>query len=161
MLLLAAMIAAITLVAIDHITKYWALTYLKPLENTTVIKGLLDFTFVENRGAAFGFLSGQRWLFVIITIIVSLGIIYTFIKLPKNKVNTWIRFSLLLIFAGAIGNFVDRIYRGYVVDFLEVTFISFPVFNVADIYVVIGTGILMFIMLFVLKDEPKKEKDKS
>ncbi len=159
MLLLVGVLAAL-LVALDHITKYWALTYLKPLGNTSVIEGILDFTFVENRGAAFGFLSGQRWLFIILTLVISVGIIYIFIKLPRNKVNLWIRFSLLLIFAGAMGNIIDRIYRGYVVDFLEITFISWPVFNMADIYVVIGTTMLMFIMLFVLKDEPRKEKMK-
>lgn len=158
MLILAGIISFI-LIAFDQIAKYFALTRLKPIGSTTIIDGVMNFTFVKNPGAAFGILSGQRWLFILITIVVTTGIIYVFLRLPKNKPNNWMRVALLLVFAGAIGNMIDRIFRGYVVDFLEFRFFEFPVFNIADIYVVTGTALLVFLMLFVLKDEPTKEEN--
>ena len=154
------MISAITvivLVLLDQITKWQALTKLKPIKNTVVIKGFLDFTFVENRGAAFGILSGQRVFFILLTVVVTVGIIYSFYKLPKTKEYSWLKCGLVLVLSGAIGNVIDRAIRGYVVDFLEVTFIKWPVFNLADIYVVIGACFILFLSLFVIKEEEKKE----
>ena len=131
-------ITVIILVILDQITKWQALTKLKPIKNTVVIKGFLDFTFVENRGAAFGILSGKRVFFILLTVVVAAGIIYSFYKLPKTREYNWLKCGLVLVLSGAIGNVIDRAVRGYVVDFLEVTFIKWPVFNLADIYVVIG-----------------------
>ena len=148
-------IAAVLLVALDHITKYLALVRLKPIGNMEVTKGFLDFTFVENRGAAFGILSGQRGFFIILTAVVAAIIIYFFWKLPKTREYNWVRIALVLVFSGAIGNVIDRAFRGYVVDFLEFTFIRWPVFNVADIYVVVGTAFLVILLLFVIKEEPE------
>lgn len=150
-------IIVIVLVILDQITKWQALTKLKPIKNTVVIKGFLDFTFVENRGAAFGILSGKRVFFILLTVVVAAGIIYSFYKLPKTREYNWLKCGLVLVLSGAIGNVIDRTVRGYVVDFLEVTFIKWPVFNLADIYVVVGACFILFLSLFVIKEEEKKE----
>ena len=150
-------ITVIILVILDQITKWQALTKLKPIKNTVVIKGFLDFTFVENRGAAFGILSGKRVFFLLLTVVVAAGIIYSFYKLPKTREYNWLKCGLVLVLSGAIGNVIDRAVRGYVVDFLEVTFIKWPVFNLADIYVVVGACFILFLSLFVIKEEEKKE----
>lgn len=149
-------IAAVLLVALDQVTKWLALERLKPIGNMEALPGILDFTFVENRGAAFGMLQGQRWLFVILTIAVMGIIIGAYFKMPQTREYNWLRLCLPLVLAGAIGNMIDRLFRGYVVDFLEFAFINFPVFNVADIYVVVGTGVAAFLILFVIKDEQKE-----
>lgn len=157
MIMLNYMIATVALVLIDQITKLIALVKLRPIGNITILKGFMDFTYVENRGAAFGMLQGKQWLFIIITIVVAIGVIVAFKKMPVNKEYNLVRLACVLILGGAFGNLIDRIVRGYVVDFFEFTFISYPVFNVADIYVVIGAIWLAWIMIFVIKDDaPKK-----
>ena len=151
------LILTVILVAADQFSKYIALTSLKPVGNITFIKGFMEFTFVENRGAAFGILNGARWLFVIITIAVTAVIIYYIAKkMPKTKEYKFLPLSLMLILAGAWGNAIDRLIRGYVVDYFEFTFFSWPVFNVADIYVVVGTVLLAVLLVFVIKDEKKE-----
>ena len=136
--MLISVIVAAVLAAVDQITKHIALTKLKPIGNTTFIKGFMDFTFVENRGAAFGILNGKIWLLLILAAIICAVIIYSMLKMPKTKEYRLLKAALTLILAGAVGNVIDRVIRGYVVDFFEFTFISFPVFNMADIYVVVG-----------------------
>lgn len=152
-------ILAAVLIAVDQITKYIALTRLKPVENVTFIKGFMDFTFVENRGAAFGILNGKVWLLLIVAVVICAAIIYAMRKMPDTKEYKWLKWTLMLILAGAVGNVIDRLFRGYVVDFFEFTFISWPVFNMADIYVVVGTVLMAFIVLFVIKDDDKKIKE--
>jgi lipoprotein signal peptidase len=153
--LIIVLLSVVILTALDQYSKYIALTHLKPLGNITVIKGWFDFTFVENRGAAFGILEGQRWLFVLLTIAVTIGVIIYLRKMKeKDCAHNFLKFSLILIMAGAWGNAIDRLLRGYVVDYFEFTFINYPVFNVADIYVVTGTILLAVLLLLVIKDEP-------
>ncbi len=147
-------IVAVLLTALDQFSKYLAVSKLKPLENVTVIDGFFDLTFVENRGAAFGILNGQRWFFILITIAVTIGVLIYLVKaVKKNEVPKFLRFSIVLILAGAWGNAIDRLFRGYVVDYFEFTFINYPVFNVADIYVVVGTIVMALILIFFVKDE--------
>ena len=153
--MLISVIVAAVLAAVDQITKHIALTKLKPIGNTTFIKGVMDFTFVENRGAAFGILNGKIWLLLILAAIICAVIIYSMLKMPKTKEYRLLKAALTLILAGAVGNVLDRVIRGDVVDFFEFTFISFPVFNMADIYVVVGAIALARIMIFVIKDEDK------
>ena len=152
-------IAVLALTALDQYSKYLALMKLKPIGNITVIKNWFDLTFVENRGAAFGILEGQRWFFVAMTILVTGVAIYYLYKIRKEKNEyTWLKVSIVLILAGAWGNCIDRLLRGYVVDYFEFTFISFPVFNVADIYVVVGTILMSVLMFFVIEEEEKMER---
>ncbi len=145
---------SVILIIIDQITKILALKFLKPINGShTVIEGILSLTFVENQGAAFGILQGYRWLFVFLTVVIICFISYYYIKMPKSRPYLWIRVSLVLISAGAIGNCIDRLFRKYVVDFLQFDFIRFPVFNIADIFVVVGTILLAVVMLFFIKEE--------
>lgn len=141
------------LIAIDQITKYIAVNNLKPLGSISIIDKILSFTFVENRGAAFGIFQGKTLLLSIITICILIAIIYLYSQLPKTKVYRCIRFCLVLIASGAVGNLIDRLLRGYVIDFFHATFINFPVFNVADIYVVVGAILMAIIVIFFIKEE--------
>ena len=147
------LIAAVLLVAVDQITKYIALTQLKPIGSVTFIDGFMDFTFVENRGAAFGIFSGKTWLLLVISIIICAVLVWAMTKMPKTKEYRKLRVTFVLILSGAVGNIIDRALRGYVVDFLEFTFIKWPVFNMADIYVVVGTIVMAVIIMFFMKDE--------
>ena len=141
------------LVVLDQLTKVLALQYLKPVGSVTVFPHVLDLTFVENRGVAFGLFSGQRWFILLVTAVICVGLIWYWKSLPQKKEYKPLRISLLLILGGAISNILDRLFRGYVVDYLEVTFIDWPVFNLADIFVVVGTILMAIMVLFVLKDE--------
>ena len=113
-----SIITVVLLIMLDQWTKWQALTKLKPIRNKVVLEGFLDFTFVENRGAAFGILSGQRLFFIILTAVVTIGILYSFYKLPNTKEYLWLKAALLLVLSGAIGNVIDRVERGSVIDFL-------------------------------------------
>ena len=155
-------IAVAVLILLDQGTKFWALASLKPIHNMTLVEGFMDLTFVENRGVAFGMFSGQRWFILLLTGIIAVGLIWFYKAMPKKKEYFPLRVSLALVLSGAIGNIIDRLFRGYVVDFFEFTFFEWPVFNVADIYVVVGVILLALMILFVVKDEDldfKKKKD--
>lgn len=159
---LLPIIAVAALILLDQGTKLWALASLKPIHNMTLVEGFIDLTFVENRGVAFGMFSGQRWFILLLTGVIAVGLIYFYHTLPRKKEYVPVRFSLILVLSGAIGNIIDRVFRGYVVDFFEFTFFEWPVFNVADIYVVVGVILMTFLVLFVVKDEDlslKKKKD--
>ena len=116
------------------------------LEEIPVIKDVLYFTYVENRGAAFGILQNHRWIFITVTILAMIAIIvYIAWKEPKNKM---LLVSLALILGGGIGNLIDRISLSYVIDFIDVRLIHFHVFNIADICVVCGCILLCIYILF-------------
>ena len=136
----------ILLILLDQGTKLWALGSLKPIHSMTVVDGFLDLTFVENRGVAFGMLSGQRWLILVLTGVIAGALIYFYRTLPKKKAYLPLRAALLLVLSGAVGNIIDRVCRGYVVDF----------------FVVAGVILMVLLIVFVLKDEDldlKKKKD--
>ena len=155
-------IAVVVLILLDQGTKLWALASLKPIHNMTLVEGFMDLTFVENRGVAFGMFSGQRWFILLLTGIIAAGLIWFYVTMPKKKEYFPLRVSLVLVLSGAIGNIIDRLFRGYVVDFFEFTFFEWPVFNVADIYVVVGVILLALMIIFVVKDEDlelQKKKD--
>jgi len=152
---IAGILGVFLLVVIDRFTKYIAVSALEPLEDKSItfIKGFMDFTLIKNTGAAFGMLEGARWFFIFLTIIVISVIVYYYRKMPIDKNYNIMRGALVFISAGAIGNFIDRILNGNVTDFLEFTFFPFPVFNVADIFVVLGTSVLAYMMLFKIEDK--------
>ena len=141
----------------DQAAKLLTLKYLTdaPLR---LIPEVLHLTYVENRGAAFGMLADQRWVFIVISTVAIVALVaYLFIKKPKDKL---LCISLALIAGGGIGNMIDRIFRGFVVDMIDVTLIDFYVFNVADSAVCIGCGLLI---LYMILDEirTKREKHKA
>jgi signal peptidase II len=139
------------IVAADQITKYLTVTYLKPLGSIPVIEGIFNLTYVENRGAAFGILQNQRWFLVILPIIIVAAVVFYLVTHRRDSVLR--RISLAVILGGALGNLIDRIFHGYVIDMLQTAFIEFPVFNVADSAVVCGTILLAIQMLFL--DKPQ------
>jgi len=135
------------IVVLDQLTKYLARTYLKPVKSVPLIRNVFHFTYVENRGAAFGILQNQRWLFIALTVVVSAVIAYyLFVRTLESPVLT---IALSMILGGAIGNLIDRLRLGYVVDMLHFVLIDYPVFNVADSFVVIGTILLAYYILFI------------
>lgn len=152
--------AAAILICLDQAAKYFAVLKLKPIGSMVLVDGVMDLTYVENHGVAFGMLSGQRWAILLLTGVITVGLVYYYTTLPKTREYFYARIAMVMIFAGAIGNMIDRMLRGFVVDFFEFTFFQWPVFNVADIYVVLGVFILMILILFVIK-EPAEEKEKD
>jgi len=134
----------------DQITKYLAYVFLQPHSTIPVINGFFYLTYVENRGAAFGILQNKAGLLAIITIIIIIAAIYYIFRNPE--ISKSMRYSIALIIAGAIGNLIDRVRLGYVIDFFD--FVVWPVFNIADSAVVIGSFILVFLLLF---DKQKAE----
>lgn len=153
-----ALIIGVLLAATDLIIKYFVLTYLQPVGSVTAIDGLLDFTYVENRGVAFGMFSDMRWFFVAVTVVLIAIIIYImFKKKPSGKM---FYISAALIIGGGIGNLIDRIFYGFVVDYISVSFFP-PVCNFADYCITVGTLLLIVYVLFfsnVMKSEKKVNK---
>lgn len=144
-----ALIMVAVLVVIDQASKYAAVTYLRGAGTYVLIPGILGLTYAENHGAAFGIMQGARWFFVIFTIIVLGFIAYYYEKMPPiGKLYPWTRLTLLLIAGGALGNFIDRLRYGFVVDFFHILLFRFPIFNFADIFIVVGAFGLSIIMLF-------------
>lgn len=150
----------IVFIAIDRITKQWAIETVQKGE-IELISDALSFYYLENRGAAWGMLQNATWLFIISTVIILAIMVYFYGKIPCERKYHLLRFSLLLLAAGAIGNFVDRIMWHYVVDFIYVKLISFPIFNVADCYVCISAALLIYCLLFKYKEEEFLWKNKS
>lgn len=149
-------------VFIDQISKYLIVLNLDLHESVEIIPGVFNFTYIRNEGAAFGSMSDSRWLFMILSVVMIVGIlVFMFWKKPKSKL---LLSALTLIVAGGIGNMIDRIRLEYVIDFLD--FCAFPnlwkwTFNVADSFVVIGAGIIILWMLLDMIKEYKAEKAKK
>ena len=146
-------LSSAVLVIIDQLTKNIALNTLYDNEPIVLIDGILELTYVENRGAAFGILQNRLIFFYILTVIVFFVIFIYLYKLKLNQHYLLIFISLILIFSGAVGNFIDRLKNKYVVDFIYFKLIDFPVFNFADICITIGCTILILSLIFVYKGE--------
>ena len=143
-------------IVVDQISKFIAATYLTKVDTVPIIKDVLHLTYVENRGAAFGILKNHRWIFITIS---ALAIIVITVILFKGAVENRLQcFSLALIVSGGIGNMIDRLLLGYVVDFIDFRLINFAVFNLADSIVCIGAGILIFSLIVDIVKEAKKER---
>jgi len=143
---------AVLLIAVDQVTKYFAVTKLMNQKSWIIWDGVFELRYLENRGAAFGMLQDQKLFFVTIAIIILAVIIYVLIKAPYQKMYTKLHITLIFIASGAIGNLIDRLRYDYVVDFLYFSLINFPIFNVADIYVTLSSIYLVFLLLFVYKE---------
>lgn len=118
---------------------------------------ILNFTYLENRGAAFGILQNNRLFFIMLTMTVVGYLIYYFIKHYKTNTSL-LNIAITFIITGAVGNFYDRLIKTYVVDFIEFSFINFPVFNVADIFVTVGSILIIIYLLFFEEGEKKNER---
>ena len=137
-------------ILIDQVSKYGAIKYLKNSQPYKIIGDFFQFNYVENRGAAFGILEHRRIFFIIITIIIIL-FISTYLVKNYSNLNVITRLSLSMLIGGAAGNLIDRIRFGYVVDFISFRIkgvYSFPVFNLADTFIVISTFLIVILILF-------------
>ena len=147
-----AIFLMLLLITLDQVSKRLAYTLLQPI-GTVPLTPFFSLTYVENRGAAFGILYGARWFFVMFTVAVLGALLFYYRHLPAHRLRHWTRLSIVLLSAGAIGNFIDRLLFGFVIDFFHVTAFNFPVFNVADILIVVGA--LLFSLMTILTDEKK------
>lgn len=158
----------IALIAFDQFTKYLAVQKLKNQPAFVLIEDILEFDYLENRGVAFGMLQNKKILILLTGIILLAGVCFLLFKMPSGRKFTILHFVFSVIIAGGIGNMIDRISLGYVVDFIYFKLIDFPTFNVADCFIVCATFFLFFMCVFVLKEEDfdfislkKKPKENS
>lgn len=151
------------LLLIDQATKYLARAEFMDGSSQTIIPKVLRLIYHENDGAAWGLFSGRASLLSFITLIASIVLVYFFFKLPSSKKYWPIRLIIIGIVAGAVGNnLLDRVIHGYVIDFIYFELIDFPVFNVADMYITVGTAFFALLILFKYKEEDfdfMKKKD--
>lgn len=155
-----SLIVGAMLVIIDQIIKYFVSAYLQPIGSVSVIDNLFSLTYVENKGVAFGMFSDMRWIFVALTaIMLAMIIFYLFKKRPKGK---FFYICAALIIGGGVGNLIDRIFYGYVIDYLSLSFFP-PVCNFADYCITAGTIMLVIYLLFFsdILDGSKKAKIKN
>ena len=139
----------------DYFTKLIAVSRLKGEDPVPLIRGILRFSYVENPGAAWGMLANHRWVFMVFSVLAIAAIAAYLIRRDPPIL---LCVSLSLILSGGIGNMIDRTFRGSVVDFIEFYLFEFPVFNVADCLVVIGSGLLIVWLIVDTVREKKKAK---
>ena len=159
----------IAVIVIDQATKYIILTTMQLGESFNFIKYIINITFTTNTGASFGILKNHRWIFMILSTVALVLMTATILYLGQKKLkgnNTLIIVALALMLGGGFGNMIDRVARGYVVDFLEFAFVNFAIFNAADSFICIGSvlfSICIFAGKYSLFDKPDKtdKTDKS
>ncbi len=154
---MGSVIFVAAIVLLDQLSKYWAKTVLQPLWEMPLIPGIVKLTYAENTGAAFSLLRGGRWIFIAVTgivLIVAIG------WLRKGEIRSrWGRISLLMVIGGAIGNAIDRVLHGYVVDMVNLEFIHFAIFNVADAFITVGGALLLIYLILEFVRTRKDEKN--
>ena len=154
-----ALIIGAAIAALDLFFKMLVLLYLKPVGTVKVFGDIFKLTYVEHRGVALGMFQGMQWIFVVLTVaLLALLIIYMFKKRPKHK---FFYFTSALIIGGGIGNLIDRVFYGYVIDYLSVSFFS-PVCNFADYCITVGVVLLAIYLLFftdAIKNDKKELKN--
>ena len=154
--MILSIIIIILVIALDQVTKYLTLANLASIPTFPIIEDVLHLTYVENRGAAFGMLADHREVFMIIS---TVGIIAIFVWMAVSKPKSlWMRIGLSFVIGGGIGNMIDRIARGFVVDMIDCRFINFYVFNVADSFVCVGCGMVLIALVIEIIAEAKQKK---
>lgn len=138
-------LAAVVLIALDQLSKLWIVNHIPLNTIHKFLPGIFSLTYLRNYGAAFSILQNQQWFFTVITFAVVGAACYYFIKNLQG--NFWLLVGLLLIISGGLGNFIDRVRLGYVVDMVHLDFMNFAIFNVADSYLTVGV-IILFITLW-------------
>lgn len=138
-------LAAMMLILLDQLSKQWIVNHIPLNAIRKCVPGIFSLTYLRNYGAAFSILQNQQWFFTVITLAVVGAACYYFIKNING--NFWFLFGLLLIISGGIGNFIDRLRLGYVIDMVHLDFMNFAIFNVADSYLTVGV-VILFIALW-------------
>ena len=146
-------------IALDQLTKWLAVAFLEGQPSFPIWQDVLHLTFAKNEGAAFGMLSNHRWVFMIFSTVAIIGLlIYLFRFRPKSR---YVQITLAMIVGGGIGNMIDRVILGYVIDFIDFTLINFAIFNVADSFVTVGAFMLMGYLIWDMIREVKAEKERQ
>ena len=145
------------IVVADQVTKLLVLAHIPLYSHANAIPGLFHLTYVQNTGAAFSSFEGMRWMFVALFAVLTVLIILEYFK-TKMPFTTFERWCIAAIYGGGLGNVIDRVRLGYVVDMIEVDFINFPVFNVADCFITCGCIALIVHLVFFNKEFWKEEK---
>ena len=157
-----AALGVVILVLLDQYTKLLAIAHLKDQSAFVLWNNVFELHYLENRGAAFGIFQNQRWFFVIMTVVILVIVSWFYGRTPVEKRYLPLRICMIILTAGAIGNFIDRLFRGEVVDFVDVLIplinYDFPIFNVADAALTVG---VVLIFIFILLDERKQKKVKK
>ena len=148
---------AVGIVAVDQYTKFLTVASIALYQDVEFIPGLLGFTYVQNTGAAFSSFEGQQWLFAVIFALFTIGVVYEYFKKPMGF-TTFERWCIAAIYGGGLGNMIDRVRLGYVVDMIQTLFMDVPVFNVADCFITCGCFALMGSLIFINKEFWKEEK---
>ena len=157
MIALLSALSVVLFVAIDQIIKYFVVLYLKPVGSVMFIKGFLQFSYVENTGAMMGMMEGQTTFMVVAALVV---LVVLFFLILTKKIKFGFEFCcFIMIAAGGIGNIIDRIFRGFVVDYIEVLFVDFYVFNFADCLVTVGAFLILFYEIYGIYKEVKQKKE--
>lgn len=154
------LLVALGAIAIDQMTKRIVVWKMHLYESVTVIPHVLSFTYITNDGAAWGMLDDHRWVFMVLSVV---GIVaFSLYLFGKREGNRWIDLGLAFVIGGGIGNMIDRVFLGEVVDFLDATFMDvfggFPIFNGADCFVCVGAVMLLIALVVEMVREGKKEK---
>lgn len=144
--MLSSVLFVVVLIVLDQLTKVLATAYLAPVGVMPFLPGIMELRYVLNDGMAFSMLAGARWLLIVVTA-AALAVLSWWAFTKKKTQPKLEHISLLLVIGGGIGNLIDRVLHGYVVDFFATTFIDFAVFNVADCFVVVGMTLLMIAIL--------------
>ena len=147
-------------VLIDQLTKLLTVLFLKPIGSVPIIPGVIQLTYVENRGAAFGMLADSRWVFMVISTVAILAMMF-YLYSGMGSSNILYEISVAMIISGGIGNMIDRTVLGYVVDMIDFCLINFAVFNGADSFVCVGAGILVLALILDIIKETKAKKEKG
>lgn len=157
--MLISVIIIIALTGLDQLTKYFATVYLAPVGTMPFIPGIMELRYVLNDGAAFSVLADAEWGRAFLIVVTGLALaalaVYFFWKKPSFWMERW---AFILIFSGGVGNLIDRVLNGYVVDFFATTFMNFAVFNVADCFVCIGAALFV---IAVLRQEMNAKKEQK
>ena len=148
---------ALGIVVADQVSKYFVVLNIGLFEQVEFIPGLVSLTYVRNTGAAFSMLSGMRWLFIMIFVVITVLIVVEYFKkpLPFTKFERW---CIAAVYGGGLANVIDRVRLGYVVDMIDVDFMEFAVFNVADCFITCGCIAMIISLIFFNKDFWKEEK---
>lgn len=143
---------AILILFIDQITKYYAM-YLWNEKKVVLLEAVLELKYTENTGAAFGIFEGNNMFIMLFGIVLVSGLLFKYFKLSKNGKNYGMRIAMLVLIAGAVGNLIDRLKYGFVIDFIYFVPIDFPKFNCADMCIVSSLFVIGYLFLFVYKED--------
>ena len=148
-----ACISILLLIGLDQIVKFLITSHMALYDTIPVIKQVFHITYIQNKGAAWGSLQGKRYFLLAITILVLAFLVYFYVRMLKLNRYKDLRILFIFVFSGAVGNMIDRIRLGYVIDMFDFRLINFPVFNVADIYVTVAAFLLVILILIYYKED--------